>query len=162
MPELETITAKYGITFYNYGTSTTLNFPKLSSVGKFKFQNKVAGGDIVINAPALTTCLDLTLDFYSNAPTSINAPLSKLKNVDLLTVKFNKGIVDATNVLTGLEDLNATGTSAKLYYLEGQKFCGMDTFLNTVDSGMLYLYNSGSLIADADEAAEIVKLTDCN
>ena len=170
-PELTTITSKYGVKFYAYA-NVTFDFPKLVSSKVLYFEAKVDGVDITVNMPELTTCTDITFKFYNRVPNSINAELPKLDKVNklLVSVKKKAGTMDFSNVLTNLKSFGDSPVSAKLYYNDGQTFCGFADFIlsannnDGVTKDKLSLYKDGSykVVSEADENAEVVAITNCS
>ncbi len=159
MPELTALTYKYGNTISVYESGLTLSAPKLDSIAyKLTITPKADAGDVVIDMPLLSKLPEVYINFGYKTVNSFSAELPSLAELNKLTVSYKKSILDATSLLTGLTTVN---TSAKLYYLTGQTFCGMKDLLPTLVGPTLYLYKDGSYspIADDQEAAEVAILT---
>ncbi len=167
MEELTSVTGKYGITLYVYDGKYVVDMPKLDSLAKLTVQTKVAGGDIAINMPLLSSVYEVNVNFSYYAPTSIDMQLPKLTELHKLSVSFKKGKLDASNLLTGLSTLleneKNSAYDVKMYYVTGQTFCGMKGFLgNLVDNKQLdrvTLYKDNKTVPADQEETEIALLT---
>jgi len=148
-----------------YGYDLTADFTNLKSIGKLYVKTVTGDCAIDINMPVVTSCEDVKFYFPAYKPSSVTASLPLLKKVNKLTINFKSGIVDATNMLTGLTSLiDDAAAYVKLTYHTGQKYCNLSTLLPSVEASKLSLYKDGSStpLPDEQEAAEITELTTCN
>ena len=164
-PALTTIEFNLNIQIDKKGA--TISLPKVKTISRgMNVYTNYNNAIINLDLPVLDSCS--AVNFYTtnnSAPAAVNAKLPALTKVANLNFKFGGGVVDASNLLTALTDLDGKWPRVTLYYQTGQKFCGMSTFLNNLVSNNLlskvYLYKDGSMVPSANEAAEIAVLTTC-
>ena len=142
----------------------TLDFPALESVDKVYIYGYEAGVNLSLNMPEVSSMTGFYFyDYNTNGavPASINAPMPQLTGITAVQLDFHNATtpVDVTKLFTGLTTLVDAGYSTKVYlqYIDGQKFCGMSTFLNNIDLetfGSKVTFKKDGVIQDDAEAIE--------
>ena len=167
LPALRTVGKTIKVFLRNTNEAVDLSFPALVSAKDIYFYGYEADADISISAPELK---ELTSFVYSNynstagSPVKIDAPMPKLTEITKVDLNFKNAVspVDVTNMLTSLTTLVDAGYYTKVYmqYIDGQKFCGISTFLNNIDLdtfGKKVTFKKDGAIQD--DAAAIAEVT---
>ena len=169
LPALTKIGSYLKVFLRNANESVSLSFPLLVSANDVLFYGYEAGADITMDAPELKQLR--SFKYFNNntdggSPVKIDAPLPKLAEITAVDLNFKNAVspVDVTNMLTGLTTLVDAGYYTKVYlqYIDGQKFCGMATFLNNIDLGTFgrkVTFRENGVTQD--DGAAIAKITTC-
>jgi len=172
LPALTSMEKIMSVKLNTKNDDVTLSFPNLVSAGKIYLYGYEEGANITMVMPKLES---LTGFYYFNyaasgttgSPASINAPMSSLTGISTIKINFKNATtpVDVSKLFTGLTTLIDAGWSTSVYfeYIDGQKFCGMTTFLKNIDLdafGSKVTFKKDGIIQDDAEA--IADITTCD
>jgi hypothetical protein len=167
LPALRTVVRSVKVYLRNANEAVVLSFPAMLSANDIFFYAYEADADISINAPELKELASFVYNNYNStagSPVKIDAPMPKVSEITKVELNFKNAVspVDVTNMLTSLTTLVDAGYYTKVYmqYIDGQKFCGISTFLNNIDLdtfGKKVTFKKDGAIQD--DAAAIAEVT---